>query len=184
MSEEPPQTDPAEQNVIMGHLVRLHSRTLTPGSIQNRCEDCGEAVWLSPSSIIAEGKVLCCVCFAKRMREADDNELKPRTNEIQRQEIKDAGADVDPEDPELLRGLVSFECFMAQSPRTIEDFSPDNFFWAFAKRLKAGTVGLTRTNGLEIKTVYEYASTEEAFKGLESIFLDGKDEPDGYVARR
>lgn len=182
MSEEPPQSNPADNKVIMGHLVRLHAKTLTPGSIQNRCQDCGDAVWLSPSSMIAEGKILCCVCFAKLLRE--DEEMEPRTNEVQRQEIKDAGADIDPEDPVMLRALVSWECFMAQSPREAKDFHSEKFFWAFAKRLKAGTFGITRTNGIKLGIVYEYASTEEAFKGLESIFLDGKDEPDGYVARR
>ena len=183
MSEEPPQTDPADDhNLIIGRLVRLNATTTTPGSIQNRCQDCGDAVWLSPSSMIMDGKVVCCLCFAKVMRE--DDTIKPRTNDLQRQELKDAGKDIDPVDPELLRELISWECFMAQSPRSVKDFSPSNFFWAFAKRLKAGTVGLVQTNGTEVGTVYEYASTEEAFKGLESIFLDGKDEPDGYVARR
>lgn len=175
--DEPLQNGPAENNLIIGRLVRLNARALTPGSIQNRCGDCGDAVWLSPSSMIEDGKVICCVCFAKLMQE--DDKIKPRTNDLQRKEIKDAGVDVDPVDAEVMRGLIAWECFMAQSPRDVEDFKSDKFFWAFAKRLKAGTVGLARTDGISVKKVYAFPSTEAAFKGLESIFIDGKDAPEG-----
>lgn len=177
MPEEPSQTPTDDQNLIIGRLVRLNATTTTPGSIQNRCQDCGDAVWLSPSSMIMDGKVVCCLCFAKVMRE--DSEIRPRTNDLQRQEIKDAGKDIDPVDPELLRGLIAWECFMAQSPRCAEDFRTEKFFWAFAKKRKAGTVGLALTNGLDSKKVYAFPSTEGAFKALESIFIDGKDEPEG-----
>lgn len=171
------------RKVILGSMVRSHRGDLMPGSIVQRCTDCGERVYISPSSMIEDGDVLCARCFLVEWRKEPAREL--RTNDVQREELKSKGIDIDPTDMKHTRAVVAWELYLDQTPRSPEDMVRGKPFWCIGASVKAtgAEVALALTDGHETKAMYIFRSSDEVFRGLEDIFFDGEEEPKGWIRK-
>jgi hypothetical protein len=68
-------------------------KVVVPGSTKKRCSGCGQAVWVSPASLVLSKKkhlpLLCLPCAEERIAKEEDVNVQPLTEE-QRREIRDA----------------------------------------------------------------------------------------------